>query len=99
MCAICGWFSDARPRLRVETAPPLAIAGDVGGQHLERDVALQFRIRGAIHLAHAARAKRAHDLVRTEFEPLAERHRVMRDYGSYPRPAGRILRRERRRTT
>ena len=44
------------------------------GQNLERDVALQSRVAGAIHLAHAARAERRNDFVRAESSAGIERH-------------------------
>ena len=41
----------------LEAGEPIGIARQLGGQHLERDVAAELRIGGAIHLAHAACAE------------------------------------------
>ena len=43
-----GFALEARERLRV--------VGETLGEHLDRDVALQPRVPGAIHLAHSAGA-------------------------------------------
>jgi len=42
------------------------IVGDLGGQHLDRDLAAETRIACAIHLAHAARAEQRDNVVRAE---------------------------------
>ena len=44
---------------------PFRITRERVRQDFDRDVALQPRIARAIHLAHAARAERRNDLVRT----------------------------------
>ena len=49
-----------------EAFEPRRIAGHVGRQHLERDVAAEPRIVRAIHLAHAACAERGDDLIRAD---------------------------------
>ena len=49
-------------------------AEQVRRQHLDRDVAPEPRVAGAIDLAHPARAERRQDLVGTEFRPGRERH-------------------------
>ena len=43
-------------------------------QHLDRDVAPQARVPGAINLAHASRAYRREDLVRPEAGPGFDCH-------------------------
>ena len=45
----------------LESRQPFRIVGNVGGQHFDRDVALQFRVAGAIDLSHAAGTKRGCD--------------------------------------
>ncbi len=42
---------------------PIGIIRHRGEQHFDRDVAIQLRVVGAIHLAHAACAKRGEDLI------------------------------------
>jgi len=41
-------------------------------QDLDRNIAVEPRIARAIHLAHAADARRCQDLVWTEFRPSSE---------------------------
>jgi hypothetical protein len=41
-------------RFALESRQPLAIVGDISGQDLEGDLALQLRIPRPIHLAHSA---------------------------------------------
>ena len=45
-------------RLATKTREPLRILRHFGGQDFERYVAAEFRVGGAIHLAHATGAKR-----------------------------------------
>ncbi len=47
----------------LEAGEPIGIAGDERGKHLERDVALQPRVAGAVDLAHAACTNRLQDLI------------------------------------
>jgi hypothetical protein len=44
-------------RFALESREPFAIVGDVGGQDLDRDFALQLRVARAIHLAHSPGAE------------------------------------------
>ena len=55
-----------RLRLLLEAPQAVRVLRVRGGQDLDRDVALQPRVAGAIDLAHPARADRAEDLVRPE---------------------------------
>jgi hypothetical protein len=55
-----------RARFALEPSAHLGIARDVGGQHLDRDRALESRITGLVDFAHPAGAKRADDLIRAE---------------------------------
>jgi hypothetical protein len=50
----------------LETGEPLAITGHFRRQHLQRDLALEFRISRAIDLTHASRAKGRDNLVVTD---------------------------------
>ena len=61
-------------RLAFESRQPLGIVGEQVGQDLERDLAAQLGVAGAVDLAHAARAKRASDLIGTEPGAGCERH-------------------------
>ncbi len=45
-----------RDRLALESRQAIGIGGNRIGQDLERDIAVQFGIAGAIHLAHSAGA-------------------------------------------
>ena len=58
----------------LETGEPLAITGHFRRQHLQRDLALEFRISRAIHLTHASRAKGRDNLVVTDPAASRERH-------------------------
>jgi hypothetical protein len=54
----------------------------VGGgarQQFDRNQAVQSRVAGAVDLAHAARAQRSEDFVRTESSAGSKRHDVARD--------------------
>ena len=62
--------------LLLEAAEPLGI-GDLAGENLDRDLALQARVTGAVDLAHAPRAEQPHDLVRAESRACLERHRYI----------------------
>ncbi len=53
--------------LTAKAHQPLRIVRHLGGQHLERYVAAEFRVGGAIHLAHATGADRHADFVGAEF--------------------------------
>ncbi len=61
-------------RLLLEAAEMPGI-GDLLGEDLDRDVALQARVTGAVDLAHAPRGEQLHDLVRAESRAGLKRHR------------------------
>ncbi len=64
MCAMFGWFRAARTSAsRWNRARRSGSAADGLGQDLDRDLALEVRVRGAIDLAHPARAERRDDFV------------------------------------
>ena len=50
-------------RLVLEARQAFGVRRHVGRQHLERDVATEAAVAGAVHFAHAARAERGDDLV------------------------------------
>ena len=50
----------------------------VRGQDLDGDGAVEARVAGAVHLAHASRSEGRNDLVRAEARAGAERHVRMR---------------------
>ena len=53
-------------RFALETGEAIRITGEGIGQDLQRDLAIQLGIPGAIHLAHAARPEGGENLVRAE---------------------------------
>ena len=55
-----------RARLAVEALAQLRARGEMRGQDLDGDVAVETRVAGAIDLAHAAGAERGDDFVGTE---------------------------------
>jgi len=58
----------------LESRHVLRIVGQGRGQDLDRDVAVQLGVVGAINLAHAAGAKRRHNFVRAEFVARRKGH-------------------------
>ena len=72
---MCGWESlETALASRSSRCRKRGIRGQIGGQNLDGYVALQPRIAGAIHLAHATGAERRDNFVRTEFSPRREPH-------------------------
>jgi hypothetical protein len=63
-----------RSGLALEAGEPLRVLRQRCWQHLERDVAIQLGVAGAIHLAHSARANLRGDFVRAETCGGSERH-------------------------
>jgi hypothetical protein len=63
-------------RFALESRKPIGISDKQIGQDLQRNIAPKLRITGAIHLAHAARAKGRLDLIRSESSTRNERHKV-----------------------
>ena len=55
-----------RARLAVEAVAQLRVGGERRGEDLDGDGAIEPRIAGAIHLAHAARAEQGDDLIGAE---------------------------------
>ena len=68
-------------RFAREPRQPVGITRERRRQHLQGDVAIQFGVARAVHLAHRARAERSHDFVGTDAKTRAEdgvRRRVVR---------------------
>ena len=61
-------------RFEFEALAAHGIVGHVGRQDLQRDVASEARIAGAIHFTHAARAEGRDDFVGAEVVAGRERH-------------------------
>ena len=63
----------------LEAMETLAVSGERGGQDLDRDLAAEARIAGAIHFAHPAHADPRRQLVRPELLTLevVRHHRVV----------------------
>jgi hypothetical protein len=62
-----GWLSEARTLgFALEARKAVGISGEDGREDLERHVAIQLRIAGAIDLTHAARADERQDLICAE---------------------------------
>ena len=68
-------MAQARHQLRL-AAEALEVLGLLGvrAQHLERDRAVEAAVAGAVHLAHAARAQQAQDLVGSEPRAVGQGH-------------------------
>src|SRR4029078_11308619 len=56
-------------RLLLEAAPPIRLERRVGREHFHRDVAIEPGVARTVHRAHAARANRCQDFVRTDARP------------------------------
>ena len=63
-----------RPRFVLESTQTIGISGEPFRKDLDRHVAPEAGVARAIDLAHAARAERGEDLVRTEAFAGSERH-------------------------
>ena len=53
-------------RFPFEAGEPVRVVGERLGQHLDRHVAIQFRVVGTVDFAHSARANLADDFVDAE---------------------------------
>ena len=72
---MCGCFElRDGTRLTLEALAELRIGGERVGQDLDRDGAVEPRVAGLVHLAHAAGAERRDDLVRAETGTRCEGH-------------------------
>src|SRR5690349_15646282 len=60
-------------RLALKTRQAIRIAGQGGGQHLDRDRSLEIAVGRAIDLAHATGADGGNDFVRADTRPGSQR--------------------------
>jgi hypothetical protein len=61
----------------LETRETLRVLRDSGRKNLDRYVAIQLRVPGAVHLSHATRAEGRKDLVGTELRTGRQRQMVL----------------------
>ena len=76
-------------RLALESRDAIRIAGEEGGEDLDRDVAAQARVARPIHFAHAARADGGNNLGRAESGAWCEGHCDGRKHADYRANRGR----------
>ena len=71
-------------RLGLATEPrnPLRISRDVGRQDLDRNLAAEDRVGGAIDRPHAARAEQRLHAIRTELRPNQDRRIIAHQVGN-----------------
>ncbi len=62
------------PRLALELAQAIGVAGDVLRQDLDGDGAIEAGVAGAVDLAHAPGADQAEDFVWTQARASSQRH-------------------------
>jgi hypothetical protein len=71
-----GWLrAEARLRLLQQPAAPRLVARQLGRQQLDRDLAAEARVAGAVDLAHAPRSEEREHLIRSEPRAGRNRHR------------------------
>jgi hypothetical protein len=63
-------------RLAAKPSDAVGVLPEGLRQHLDRGLALEPRVTGAIDLAHAAGAEGGGDLVRPDLGPWPQRHRT-----------------------
>ena len=63
-----------RLRLTLEPGDPLGVGEERLRQNLQRDIASEPRVAGAVAVAHPARASEADDLVRAETSASSQSH-------------------------
>ncbi len=61
-------------RLALEATEPLVVVGQLLGQHLDRDLAIEAGVLGSVDLAHPPGSERAEDLVVRQGLADGERH-------------------------
>ena len=62
------------PRLALEAGQAIGVLGDLVGEDLDRDLAAQAGVAGAVDLPHAAGPEEVDDLVRPESGSGQKRH-------------------------
>ena len=65
-----------RPSLTLEALARVGTCRRPVAHYLDRDIALEPRVVGSIHLAHPARADRGHNLIGAEAGARGQRHHV-----------------------
>ena len=70
--------------LALESGERFGVAGELVGQDLDRDVALQPRVARPVDLAHPARAERGEDLVGAEAGTGRQGHSAHIVPGAFP---------------
>lgn len=73
-----------RLRLALEAHQAIGIAGNRFGQHLQRHVAIELGVAGAIHLAHPAGSEQGDHVVGADAGAGGERHVQQRIIGEEP---------------
>jgi hypothetical protein len=66
-----------RARLALEACERLGVVGQLGGEDLDRDVAIEFRVARLVDLAHAAGPERGEDFVRAEARAVRQNHQAI----------------------
>jgi hypothetical protein len=79
----------SRACLAFETCQSSGIGGHVVREHLDRHLALEFEVAGAVDLSHAARSERGKHFEATEARSWGERHRFLDSAGGLIVPAPR----------
>ena len=80
MIAMFGWLSDARTfASRLEAGDSFRVCRERLGQDLDGDIAIELRVAGSVHLAHAPFADLRGDFVNAEACAGGEGH-SLRDY-------------------
>ena len=65
-----------RTGLAPEAIEHLVTRGQFGGQHLDRDIAIEARVVGSVHLAHSPLPDRIEDSIDAEVATGRENHMV-----------------------
>ena len=71
-------------RLALEAREAIGIGGEQVGEDLDRDVAIQFPVAGAIHLPHPALAKLGENVIRPNGGSNIEGHSASPQGGEPP---------------
>ena len=74
---IAGWFSDAADCASRRNRAWKRVAGQVGAQHLDRDVAAEPHVVAEVDLGHAAAAEQLAELVAAAEPPAAQSSSVV----------------------
>jgi len=75
-----------------EAGAAVRVGEAIGGQDLDRDLAAEAGVAGAVDLAHAPGAEGGEHLVRPEFRPGSEAHAAQRKFSIIRRSEASVLR-------